>query len=59
MSLTSKRFSLADVQLKRFIEMEIDLRAQFLALLQLRERVRLAEQTPAPTPASVIIAAVA
>lgn len=59
MSFTSKRLSLADVRLKMFIEMETDLRAQFLELLELRERVRQAEQTRARRPASVIIAAVA
>ena len=59
MSFTSKRLSLADVRLKMFIEMETDLRAQFLELLKLRERVRQAEQTRAPKPASIVIAAVA
>jgi hypothetical protein len=43
MSLNSKRSSLADVRLKIFTEMEADLEAQFLELLELRERVRQAE----------------
>ena len=51
--------SLADVRLKRFIEMETDLRVQFLELLELRQRVRQAEQARASEPASVVIAAVA
>jgi hypothetical protein len=59
MSFNSKRLSLADVRLKIFIEMETDLKAQFLELLELRERVRQAEQTRARKPASVVIAAVA
>jgi hypothetical protein len=59
MSFTSKRLSLADVRLKMFIEMETDLRAQFLELLELRERVRQAEQTRARRPALGVIAAVA
>jgi hypothetical protein len=59
MSLNSKRLSLADVRLKIFTEMEADLEAQFLELLELRERVRLAEQTRARRPAPVVIAAVA
>ena len=53
MSLNSKRLSLADVRLKIFTEMEATLEAQFLELLELRQRVRRAEQTrdrrPAPT----------
>jgi hypothetical protein len=59
MSLNSKRLSLADMRLKNFIEMETDLKVQFLELLELRERVRLAEQTRARRPAPVVIAAVA
>jgi hypothetical protein len=59
MSLNSKRLSLADVRLKIFIEMETDLKVQFLELLELRERLRQAEQTRARKPASVIIAAIA
>ena len=59
MSLHSKRLSLVDVRLKIFTEMEADLEAQFLELLELRERVRLAEQTRARRPAPVVIAAVA
>jgi hypothetical protein len=51
--------SLADVRLKRFIEMETDLRVQFLELLELRQRVRQAEQAQASEPAPVVIAAVA
>ena len=51
--------SLANVRLKKFIEMGTDLRVQFLELLELRERVRLAEQTRARRPAPVVIAAVA
>ena len=52
-------FSLADVRLKMFIEMQTDLRAQFLELLEVRGRVRLAEQTRGRSPASVVIAAAA
>ena len=59
MSLNSKRLSLANVRLKIFTEMGADLEAQFLGLLELRERVRLAEQTRARRPAPVVIAAVA
>jgi hypothetical protein len=59
MSLNSKRSSLADVRLKIFAEMEADLEAQFMELLELRERVRQVEQTRARKPASVVIAAVA
>ena len=59
MNLDLKRLSLADVQLKKFIEMETDLRVQFLELLELRELVRQAEQTRARRPAPVVIAAVA
>ena len=59
MNLDLKRLSLADVRLKKFIEMETDLKALFLELLELRERVRLAEQTQARRPAPVVIAAVA
>jgi hypothetical protein len=59
MSLHSKRLSLVDVRLKIFTEMGADLEAQFLGLLELRERVRLAEQTRARRPAPVVIAAVA
>jgi hypothetical protein len=59
--------SLADVRLKMFIEMETDLRAQFLELLGLRERLRQAEFTAelqknkakARKPAPVAIAEVA
>ena len=59
MSLNSKRLSLADVRLKKFIEMETDLRVRFLELLELRERVRQAEQTRARGPAPVVIDAAA
>ena len=66
MSLNSKRLSLADVRLKMFTEMEADLGAQFLELLELRERVRQAEpladiqnKTRARKPAPGVIAAVA
>jgi hypothetical protein len=59
MSFTSKRLSLADVRLKIFIEMETDLRVQFLELLKLRQRVRQAEQARAFGPAPVVTAAVA
>jgi hypothetical protein len=51
--------SLADVRLKMFIEMETDLKTQFLELLELRERVRHAEQARARKPALIVIAAVA
>jgi hypothetical protein len=43
MSLNSKRLSLADVRLKIFSEMEADLEAQFLELMELREQLREAE----------------
>jgi hypothetical protein len=43
MSLNSKRLSLADVRHKIFTEMEADLEAQFLELMELRERLREAE----------------
>jgi hypothetical protein len=59
MNLDLKRLSLADVRLKTFIEMETDLRAQFLELLQLREQVRQAEQTRARKPTPVVTAAAA
>jgi hypothetical protein len=59
MNLDLKRLSLADVRLKVFIEMEIDLKGQFLGLLELRERLRQAEQTRARKSAPVVIAAVA
>lgn len=59
MNLNLKCSSLADVRLKIFIEMEADLKDQFLELLDLRERLRQAEQTRAFGPASVVMAAVA
>jgi hypothetical protein len=59
MSLTWKRLSLADGRLKIFAEMEAYLEAQFLELLELRERVRQAEQALARNPAPRVIAAVA
>lgn len=59
MNLNLKRSSLADIRLKIFVEMEADLKGQFLELLELRERVRQAEQTRARKPAPVVIAAVA
>ena len=59
MNLDLKRLSLADVRLKRFIEMETDLRVQFLELLQLRERLRQAEQARAFVSAPFVIVAAA
>jgi hypothetical protein len=66
MNLNLKRSSLADVRLKIFIEMEADLEAQFLELLELRKRLRQAEpsldlqnETRARKPAPVVSAAVA
>ena len=66
MSPDSKRLSLADVRLRIFAEMEADLEARFLELLELRERVRQAElsadlqsKTRTRKPAPVVIAAVA
>jgi hypothetical protein len=61
MSRNSKRLSLrlADVRLKIFTEMEADIEAQFLELLELRERVRQAEQTRARKSAPVVTAAAA
>jgi hypothetical protein len=44
MVLNLKRLSLANVRRKIFTEMEADLEAQFLELLELRQRVRRAEQ---------------
>ena len=43
MNLNLKRSSLVDVRLKIFSEMQADLEAQFLELLELRERVRRTE----------------
>jgi hypothetical protein len=59
MNLNLRRLFLADVRLKIFTEMEADLEAQFLELLELRKRVRLAEQTQGRRPAPVVIAAAA
>jgi hypothetical protein len=66
MSLNSKRLSLADIRFKIFTEMEADLEARFLELLELRERVRQAElsadmqsKTRTRKPAPVVIVAVA
>jgi hypothetical protein len=59
MNLDLKRLSLADLQLKKFIEMETDLRVQFLELLELREQLRQAEQARARKPAPVVIASAA
>jgi hypothetical protein len=50
MNLDLKRLSLADLRLKIFIETEIDLKGQFLELLELRERLRQTEQTRARSP---------
>jgi hypothetical protein len=47
MNLSLRCSSLADLRLKIFTEIEADLEAQFLELLELRERVRKAEQTRA------------
>jgi hypothetical protein len=43
MNLNSKRLSFADVRPKIFTEMEVALEAEFLELLELRERLRRAE----------------
>ena len=59
MNLNLKCSSLTDVRLKIFIEMEADLEAEFLELLDLRERLRQAEQARARKPAPLVIAAVA
>ena len=66
MNLDSKCLSLADLRLKIFTDVEADLEAQFLELLQLRERLRHAElsadlqtETRARKPAPAVIAAVA
>jgi len=66
MDLKLKRSSLAGVRLKIFTEMEADLEARFLELMELRERVRQAEpladiqnKTRARKPAPVVIDAVA
>ena len=65
MNFYLKRSSLADVRLKIFTEMEADLAARFLEMMELRERVREAElsadlqnKTRARKPAPVVIAAV-
>jgi ribosomal protein S12 methylthiotransferase accessory factor YcaO len=64
MNLNVKRSSLADVRLRIFTEMEADVEAQFLGLMELRERLREAElsadlqnATWARSPAPVVIAA--
>jgi hypothetical protein len=66
MSLNSKRLSLANVRLKIFTEMKADLEAQFLELVELRERLREAQLSAhlqktrlARRPAPGLIAAVA
>ena len=66
MNLDLKRLSLADVRLKIFTETESYLAAQFLELMELRERLREAElsadlrsKTRARKPALVVIAAAA
>jgi hypothetical protein len=66
MNLDLKRLSLADVRLKIFTETEAYLAAQFLELMELRERLREAQLSAdlqktarARKPAPVIIAAVA
>ena len=59
MGFNSKRSSLAEARFKIFIEMEINLKAQFLELLELRQRVHQAEQTRARKPAPVVVAAAA
>jgi hypothetical protein len=43
MSLRSKRLSLTRARLEIFIQTKANLRAQFLELMELRERVRKAE----------------
>ena len=59
MCLNLKRLSVVDMRLKTFSEMEADLKARFLELLKLRERVRQTEQTRARKPAPVVVTAVA
>ena len=66
MNLDLKRLSLADVRLKIFTETEAYLAAQYLELMELRERLREAElsadlqsKTRARKPAPIIIAAAA
>jgi hypothetical protein len=66
MNLDLKRLSLAGVRLKIFTETEAYLAAQFLELMELRERLReaqlsadLQKTTRARKPAPVVIAAVA
>ena len=54
MILSSKRLSLADVRLKIFTETEADIKAEFLELLELRERVRQAEQTRFESPRQLL-----
>jgi hypothetical protein len=50
MNLDLACLSLADMRLKLFTEMEVDLEAQFLELLELRQRVHQAEQLRARRP---------
>jgi hypothetical protein len=65
MNLDLKRLSLADLRLKIFTEMEADLAARSLELMELRERLREAElsaglqsKTRARKPVPVVIAAI-
>jgi hypothetical protein len=65
MNLNLRCSALSDVRLKIFTEMEAELEAQFLELIELRERLRQAElsahlqsKTWARRPAQVVIAAV-
>jgi len=52
MNLNLKRSPLVDLRLKIFTEMQADLEAQFLALLELRERVRRTELSATAVVAS-------
>jgi hypothetical protein len=53
MNLNLKPSSLADLRLEILTQMDSDLEASFLELLELRERVREAEQLRSRTPALI------
>ena len=57
MSLVLKRLSLANARIEMLTRAEVDLKAQFLELMKLRERLR--EATRARKPAPVVIASAA
>lgn len=63
MNLRLKLIALADLRLEIFTKLEVDLEAQFLELLELRERMRkladLQRTTRARRPAPGVMAAIA